>query len=209
VVEADPRLHRRARDPNEPGHEECLIVDPATGHQLLFIEVPESKTIKNRIHFDLSPTDRRRDEEIERVLSSASCAVTRSGPDGRRHPPGRAVDLNHLNLRVGDADACLAFYQEHFGFTLAFEAEGGYFLRNGEGFLLALMPAATRQELPDGFHIGFGLATPEAVSDLHDALDGAGARLTAVEDHRPDEAYVTFRCWDPDGTEVEVYWDSP
>jgi hypothetical protein len=28
-------------DPNEPGHEECLILDPESGHRVLFIEVPE------------------------------------------------------------------------------------------------------------------------------------------------------------------------
>jgi len=33
----------------------------------LFIEVPESKRVKNRVHFDLGPIDRTRDEEIERV----------------------------------------------------------------------------------------------------------------------------------------------
>ena len=42
-------------DPNEPGHEECMIIDPETGHQVLFIEVPEPKTGKNRMHFDLRP----------------------------------------------------------------------------------------------------------------------------------------------------------
>ncbi len=55
-------------DPNEPGHEECMIVDPVTGHRLLFIEVPEPKRLKNRLHLDLVPTDRTRDEEIDRVL---------------------------------------------------------------------------------------------------------------------------------------------
>ena len=54
-------------DPNEPGHEECMILDPATGHRLLFIEVPDPKTVKNRVHLDLSPTDGRRDDEVERV----------------------------------------------------------------------------------------------------------------------------------------------
>ena len=54
-------------DPNLPGHEECMIVDPQSGHRLLFIEVPDTKTVKNRIHLDLAPSDRRRDEEVERV----------------------------------------------------------------------------------------------------------------------------------------------
>ncbi|WP_110206694.1 VOC family protein [Nocardioides daejeonensis] len=54
-------------DPNEPGHEECMIRDPQTGHQLLFIEVPDEKVAKNRIHLDLRPREGTRDEEIERV----------------------------------------------------------------------------------------------------------------------------------------------
>jgi Glyoxalase-like domain len=56
-------------DPNEPGHEECMILDPVGGHRVLFIEVREGKATKNRMHFDLTPTDRRRDAEIDRVLA--------------------------------------------------------------------------------------------------------------------------------------------
>lgn len=54
-------------DPNEPGHEECMIRDPDSGHQLLFIEVPEAKSTKNRIHLDLRPRPGGRDAEIERL----------------------------------------------------------------------------------------------------------------------------------------------
>jgi hypothetical protein len=34
---------------------------------VLFIQVPEAKSVKNRIHFDLRPTDRTRDAEVERL----------------------------------------------------------------------------------------------------------------------------------------------
>ena len=44
-----------------------LIIDPVGGQQVFFIEVPEDKQMKNRVHFDLVPTDRTGDEEIERV----------------------------------------------------------------------------------------------------------------------------------------------
>ena len=119
------------------------------------------------------------------------------------------MDLNHLNLRVRDAEACRDFYQRHFAFRPAFEAEGGFFVRNDDGFLLALVPAADHQPLPDGVHIGFELDGPDEVFALHGGLAAAGARATSVDDHRPAEAYVTFRCWDPDGTEVEVFWEAP
>lgn len=70
-------------DPNEAGDEECMIVDPATGHQLLFIEVDELQTASGRIHLDLAPTDRRRDDEIRRAVSlGASEIADRRNPDG-------------------------------------------------------------------------------------------------------------------------------
>jgi len=55
-------------DPNLPGHEECMILDPESGHRILFIEVPEGKSAKNRLHFDLRPRSGPRDEEIARLL---------------------------------------------------------------------------------------------------------------------------------------------
>ena len=36
---------------------------------LLFARVPESKTVKNRLHIDVSPIDRGQDEEVERLLA--------------------------------------------------------------------------------------------------------------------------------------------
>lgn len=35
---------------------------------LTFFRVPESKTVKNRLHIDVNPTDRDRDAEVERLL---------------------------------------------------------------------------------------------------------------------------------------------
>jgi catechol 2,3-dioxygenase-like lactoylglutathione lyase family enzyme len=72
-----------ADDPNEPGHEECMIIDPNGAHRLLFIEVPESKVVKNRIHLDLVPTDGTRDQEVERMLAVGATPV-----DDRRNPDG-------------------------------------------------------------------------------------------------------------------------
>ena len=62
-------------DPNLPGHEECMIRNPETGHLLLFIEVPDTKSVKNRIHFDLRPSEGTRDEEVERLLAHGATQV--------------------------------------------------------------------------------------------------------------------------------------
>ena len=44
-------------DPNEPGHEECLITSRDRSQLLLFITVPDSKRVKNRVHLDLKDPD--------------------------------------------------------------------------------------------------------------------------------------------------------
>jgi len=62
-------------DPNEPGHEECMILSPVTGEHLLFIEVPDVKQVKNRLHLDLRPTDGTRDEEVARLLAIGATEV--------------------------------------------------------------------------------------------------------------------------------------
>ncbi|MDQ6522771.1 VOC family protein [Nocardioides sp. LHD-245] len=62
-------------DPNEPGHTECMIVDPDSGHRLLFIEVPERKAGKNRLHLDLRPRTGDRDAEVERLLGYGATQV--------------------------------------------------------------------------------------------------------------------------------------
>ena len=62
-------------DPNEPGHEECMIRSAETGHQLLFIEVPDARQVKNRLHFDLRPADGTRDEEVARLLAIGATQV--------------------------------------------------------------------------------------------------------------------------------------
>jgi glyoxalase superfamily protein len=55
-------------DPNLPGHEECPIMKRDGSHTVLFIQVPDAKTGKNRIHFDLRPVEGTRDEELARLI---------------------------------------------------------------------------------------------------------------------------------------------
>jgi len=70
-------------DPNEPGHEECLIASRDDRHRLLFIEVPEGKQVKNRIHFDLRPAEGTRDLELARLIELGAVVVgDRRKPDG-------------------------------------------------------------------------------------------------------------------------------
>jgi hypothetical protein len=69
-------------DPNRPDDPEGRIVS-GHGISLLFIPVPERKVVKNRMHLDLMPTTRTRDEEVERLLGiGATLAEDHRRPDG-------------------------------------------------------------------------------------------------------------------------------
>lgn len=42
---------------------------------LMFIQVPEGKTVKNRLHLDVSPIDASTDDEVARLLSLGATTV--------------------------------------------------------------------------------------------------------------------------------------
>ncbi|MFE1212893.1 VOC family protein [Streptomyces albidoflavus] len=75
-------LSGNVSDEDFPGDPEALV--HAEGAALLFVTVPETKTLKNRVHLDLQPEDRTRDEEVTRLLGlGARLADDRRRPDGR------------------------------------------------------------------------------------------------------------------------------
>jgi hypothetical protein len=84
-------------DPNAPGHEECMVFAPDGSQRLLFIEVPEGKRGKNRLHLDLVPAEGTRDEELARLLALGRDEVLdlrradRTGPGGWSSPTRRAT----------------------------------------------------------------------------------------------------------------------
>ncbi|MBN0044666.1 VOC family protein [Streptomyces actuosus] len=66
-------------DDDRPGDPEASI----EGAGLLFLAVPETKTVKNRLHFDLQPQDRTRDEEVRRLVAlGAALVADHRKPDG-------------------------------------------------------------------------------------------------------------------------------
>ncbi|MFG1681252.1 VOC family protein [Nonomuraea sp. NPDC049269] len=68
---------------DEPGDDEVGLAVPAGQPTLLFVRVPEKKSVKNRLHLDLEP-DQSRDQEVERVSALGATIV-----DDRRKPNGR------------------------------------------------------------------------------------------------------------------------
>jgi hypothetical protein len=80
---------------------------PGTGPSLVFLRVPERKSLKNRLHIDVNATDRDQPAELERLLSLGARRVDiGQGDDVSWHvladPEGNEFCL--LASRV-DADA--------------------------------------------------------------------------------------------------------
>jgi hypothetical protein len=92
-------------DPNEPGDEECMIFSADGTHRLLFIEVPDGKQLKNRLHLDLKPAEGTRDEELQRLLGLGARTVA-----DLRHPDGTGwvvladPEGNEFCILRGDAE---------------------------------------------------------------------------------------------------------
>ena len=76
-------LDREIRPGDMPQDDSVLVVPVPGQPGLLFLRVPEGKTAKNRIHFDLWPTSTRRDREVERAARLGAVVV-----DDRRRGDG-------------------------------------------------------------------------------------------------------------------------
>ena len=117
------------------------------------------------------------------------------------------MHLRHLGLPVRDHERSLRFYATYFGFdpaTAQTYPDGTVIVRDADRFDLALHPAA-EVPVPSGFlHFGFAMADAAAVRALDARLAGDGVPVVERDDE-PD--LVSFKCLDPDGWRVEVYWE--
>src|SRR5687767_1398169 len=95
---------------------------------------------------------------------------------GRRlhgtRPPAMAPLLRHLALLVHDLSRARRFYETYFGFDSSSEWHGDtLFIRNDEGFDVALM-RGQHPPNPGAFHhIGFLMDSSEQVRKLHTRLE--------------------------------------
>lgn len=118
------------------------------------------------------------------------------------------MHLRHLGLPVRDFDRSLRFYATYFAFdpsTAQSYSDGTTIVRNADGFDLALHPATETPASSTFLHFGFVMPDPESVRALHTRMESDGVPVVEWDDE-PD--MVSFKCLDPDGWRVEVYWES-
>jgi predicted enzyme related to lactoylglutathione lyase len=96
-------LDAEVSDEDSPGDPEALV--ESKGGALLFVTVPEPKTLKNRIHLDIVPTDRTRDEEVARLLAlGATLVADHRVPDGRGWVTLSDLEGNEFCVERGEAE---------------------------------------------------------------------------------------------------------
>lgn len=115
------------------------------------------------------------------------------------------MNLNHLHIQVRSPERSMAFYARHFGLREFMRHGDVVFLRDGAGMDLALAPAEAPPAMPPWFHFGFRQGSAGEVEALHAALVADGAPI--AEPLELDAGFAAFRCRDPDGYLIEVYWE--
>jgi hypothetical protein len=73
--------------------------------RLYFVQVPEGKAVKNRLHLDVMPSDRTQDEEIARLVGLGAKVVRDPRPESgwvpMADPEGNEFDVE---ISVGELD---------------------------------------------------------------------------------------------------------
>jgi catechol 2,3-dioxygenase-like lactoylglutathione lyase family enzyme len=125
--------------------------------------------------------------------------------------------FTHLALHVRDLDACVAFYRDYCGMTLARERdEGGarvvWLAESGreKDFIIVLLPGGPGRDQGEGdfSHLGFALDSREAVDAVAARAQTAGCLAWAP---RQEPWPVGYYCGlrDPDGNFVEFSYGQP
>jgi catechol 2,3-dioxygenase-like lactoylglutathione lyase family enzyme len=117
------------------------------------------------------------------------------------------MHLRHLGLPVRDYERSLRFYATYFEFdpaTAQSYPDGTVIVRNADGFDLALHQATGAVASSGFLHFGFAMADTEEVHSLRTRLERDGVPVVERDD---EPELVSFKCLDPDGWRVEVYWE--
>ena len=119
------------------------------------------------------------------------------------------MQLRHLGLPVHDVNRSLQFYATYFGFdpeTAQTYPDGTVIVRNADRFDLALHQTTSHID-PSGFlHFGFRMPSAATVNDLRARMESD--RVPVIEP-ADEPKLVSYKCLDPDGWRVEVYWEVP
>lgn len=117
--------------------------------------------------------------------------------------------LTHVALAVRDPRRSLAFYRKVIGVVPVYVEEDSIQAQTpGTHDVLVFERDPKRAGKRGGVvHFGFRLVKPVAVSSIVRRIRSAGGRIQSKGEFAPGLPYVF--CSDPDGYEVEIWFESP
>jgi catechol 2,3-dioxygenase-like lactoylglutathione lyase family enzyme len=117
--------------------------------------------------------------------------------------------LTHLALSSRDPQRAAAFYSAVFGCVVVYDRPDLVQLQTpGARDVLVFERDPANAGKPGGIkHFGFRLLSPDQIDEAAAAVEAAGGRIRSKGEFCPGEPYLF--CEDPDGYEVEIWFEIP
>ena len=117
--------------------------------------------------------------------------------------------LTHIALAVRNVERAARFYETVFGAQVVYRQEGFVQLQTpGSRDVLVFEESKEHAGKAGGVaHFGFRLVRPEDLGQALEAVREAGGTIVSQGEFVPGEPYLC--CKDPDGYEVEIWYELP
>ena len=121
--------------------------------------------------------------------------------------PIKTFGLTHISLRVTDTERSLQFYQKVFGVQVMYRQDALLQVQTpGSNDIIVFEKGDSQKGNGGGIkHFGFRLQSPIDIQLAAEAITNAGGIIEELGEFVPGEPYIFF--WDPDGYEVEVWYE--
>ena len=121
----------------------------------------------------------------------------------------KTFGLTHIALQVKDVERSSKFYQTIFGAKEMYSYSDFIQVQTpgSKDIIVFEMQKKKTVNSKKGFHFGFRLPEPSDLKPIVKKIKNAGGKIKETGEFVPGEPYVFF--YDPDGYEVEVWYEKP
>lgn len=120
----------------------------------------------------------------------------------------KTLGLTHIALPVKDVKRSSAFYKKVFGAKEMYNDPEFVQVQTpgSKDIIVFIKKNKPLAKANPGFHFGFRLPKPSAMSTIIKTIKNAGGKIKETGEFIPGEPYVFF--YDPDGYEIEIWFEN-